>query len=336
MRTGLALPARWGLRLLGLGAIVWFLVSSRASLEETFTTLALADRRLLALGFVSYAAGVGITALRLGWLLRSSGRRVSVLALCGDLAKGTALNTVMLSGAGELYRIQCLRGRGFDTSSATSAILLDRVFGLLAFATMGLLGAFVLGARWHGEMGGVSSRVVVFLAVASAVAIAVGAASCAGLPMRHWLEQVRSALPDPRNAAILLGLSFAMVACWVTSVRFLAASLGLPIGFGLLAFAAPLVAIASLFPLSVGGIGIREAGYAVLLTGHGVTTSDAVALGLTQYACYLLLALGGGIVLLLEVLSARGLGGRTSLADRAVYPDHDLPATDEGPTGSTR
>jgi hypothetical protein len=53
------------------------------------------------------------------------------------------------------------------------------------------------------------------------------------------------------------------------------------------------VTLLTLLPLSVSGMGLREAGYAALLAGFGVTAPQAVALSLLGFAATSLVALLG-------------------------------------------
>jgi hypothetical protein len=55
-----------------------------------------------------------------------------------------------------------------------------------------------------------------------------------------------------------------------------------------------------MLPISIGGIGVREAGYALLLGPYGVSPGEAVALGLLQYGGYLVVAAIGGVLLVVE------------------------------------
>jgi hypothetical protein len=123
--------------------------------------------------------------------------------------------------------------------------------------------------------------------------------------------------------------------CWVMSVSFLARSLSLGVGFDVLFFVAPLVALATLLPISVGGIGIREAGYALLLAPYGVSAGDAVALGLLQYGTFLVVAGLGGVILIAEWGWGRGASRMSASAARALDTEYDFPTADEGPGDST-
>jgi hypothetical protein len=55
----------------------------------------------------------------------------------------------------------------------------------------------------------------------------------------------------------------------------------------------PVVAIAQVLPLSIGGLGLREGALVLLLAPLGVTTAQAVALGLLLYGMNMLVSMLG-------------------------------------------
>lgn len=64
--------------------------------------------------------------------------------------------------------------------------------------------------------------------------------------------------------------------------------------------AVPLVALAMVLPISIGGVGIREGGLAVLLAPHGVPAEKAVAIGLLWLLVTIVCGLFGGMMFLAD------------------------------------
>ncbi len=319
-----------GLRAVGLCLLVGLFLASATSLEETGAALANARPGPLVVGLCWFAASLAVAAVRLCWLLRSLGHRAPVLPLLCDLVQATALNLLVVAGSGELHRIRRLRSRGLPLARASAAVLVDRVVGTAAIGGAGLVGLFVLGAEWA-----LDPRVTAGAAVGGvALALAVGLVMRRRL-RRSW-RRVAAHLPPLGALLAAFGLSLGTLACWVLSVIALARGLSLEVAPPLLAFAAPLVALATLLPISIGGIGVREAGYAVLLAPHGVATADAVALGLLQYAVYAVIAAAGGLGLAIEAWPRRRRAGPLRSAEGAVDAKHDLPAADPRPEDATR
>ena len=72
----------------------------------------------------------------------------------------------------------------------------------------------------------------------------------------------------------------------------------LPVSFWFAAV--PLVALAMVLPISIGGVGIREGGLAVLLAPHGVSKEKAVAIGLLWFLVSIACGLVGGVMFLAD------------------------------------
>ena len=80
-------------------------------------------------------------------------------------------------------------------------------------------------------------------------------------------------------------------ACFLFS-RAIGIELSLPILFGIV----PLVYFATILPVSLGGLGVRESTFAFLLTKFGVTSTDAITLSFLIYFNRVIYGLSGGIV----------------------------------------
>jgi len=98
-------------------------------------------------------------------------------------------------------------------------------------------------------------------------------------------------------AASVLGLVFQVLA--MLSVWAVAQSIGLDLSLSLVAVAVPLVLVISLMPISIGGFGVREGGFVVVLGAVDVSTTDATVLSLTGVVAVLLATAPGGIAMLL-------------------------------------
>ena len=72
----------------------------------------------------------------------------------------------------------------------------------------------------------------------------------------------------------------------------------LPVSFWFAAV--PLVSLAMVLPISIGGVGIREGGLAVLLAPYGVSSEKAVAIGLLWFLVTIVCGLVGGVMFLAD------------------------------------
>ena len=97
-------------------------------------------------------------------------------------------------------------------------------------------------------------------------------------------------------ATFALGLVYQ--ALTVTAVWLLAKTLQLEIAFSLLAVTVPLVVLITLIPVSIGGFGLREGGFVVLLGEAGLDATSATLLSLLSVAAVGVASLPGALALL--------------------------------------
>ncbi len=77
---------------------------------------------------------------------------------------------------------------------------------------------------------------------------------------------------------------------------------GADIGFGAAAIALTLTTLAMLVPVSIGGFGVREGTYVVLLGSLGVSATDATLISIGTVFVLLLASLPGALLLILRGL----------------------------------
>jgi uncharacterized membrane protein YbhN (UPF0104 family) len=92
-------------------------------------------------------------------------------------------------------------------------------------------------------------------------------------------------------AALLL--SFPIHGLWFLMVWLIGRDIGADISLALVSLVTIIVWVATLLPLSIAGIGVRELGFVYLLGQYGVDTAQAMMLGLFQSFVLLLFALAG-------------------------------------------
>jgi uncharacterized membrane protein YbhN (UPF0104 family) len=92
-----------------------------------------------------------------------------------------------------------------------------------------------------------------------------------------------------------LMLGFAVQCLGITSVYFLSLSIGLKVSIVYFFMFIPIISAASAIPVSIAGLGIREAGYVILFTRVGVTSAAALSLSLLLFTTMVLVNLIGGI-----------------------------------------
>lgn len=235
------------------------------------------------------------------WLIYLSG------AFYGSLIPSTV-------GTDAVRAISISRRASLDIRTSAASLVTLNLLGLGAAATIGLIAAAALLAEERSFM-----VVGVFCFTA---AMSTGVALLMFTPVgrriiellsrlvgvwpaaQRLVEPLLSALlvlpRGRRNQLMLIITALSNQVIRVTVAAVVATSLGLNIGWWVLAAVTPLIAIVSMIPLSVLGIGIGQSAMIIILAPFGVTGNDAFALSLTIASIYIGQSAAGGIVVLIE------------------------------------
>jgi len=185
--------------------------------------------------------------------------------------------------------------------------LLDRGIDLLA-----LLLLIVLGAILVGDSGGVQAGLFlrgagVFLALGIPVGLIVlhrlrpaHLPSAVRWPGMKVIGIARTIWSNPAPAfwSLLLAVIVQLTFTWLN--YFIGTAMGIKVSFAVWLMAWPLAKVVALLPVSLGGLGVREAALAALLAPFAVTGTLAVAEALIWQSVLLGFGLLAGIALLLS------------------------------------
>jgi uncharacterized protein (TIRG00374 family) len=279
-------------RLLGVALVVVLLV--RADLSGVSDTLGDAHIGGLLLAFV----------LLLPMILLKSIRWQVVLAAQGSMFLGV----VTPGRVGEFARIfHVTESHGISRTLAFSSVLADRLFDLYLLLT---LGALALAAVTDG---GVQIGVIVVIAVAAGVPLAAvlsdtvfgwvqapvqwGREKTPKLPWRLFdmLVEVRTGLrsvtgPALAVSVILTGASYAI---FFTQSYLIARSVGIDVSFFTVSLVIALGSLVAILPISISGLGTRDAVIVAYLGAEGVAGDSALGFSILIFIVFVI---GSGLI----------------------------------------
>lgn len=189
-----------------------------------------------------------------------------------------------------------------QTRSKTGLVvgsLLDRLIDMTALLLVAGLGVLLLG----GDIDPASQRVLLTVGAGLAAAGLGAVGVWAMVPARRFpfkvrrrLARLRVALRPARRRPLVVLLSLALGIAVQGTLAVLNAGLGQLCGLecplAVWLFVWPLAKLSAALPVSLGGLGVREAALAALFQPFGVTTSAAVAAGLA----FEVVVFGGGLI----------------------------------------
>ncbi len=206
--------------------------------------------------------------------------------------------------AGDVVRVTRAGNDIASTETAFASTVIDRLSGWLVLPLMGIVGLVITPAlRRDGHVRSLSIALCLVSLAGLCVVLALAGSRRLGgklhgrdgwtrfLGAVHFgIDKIRM---HPLRGAKVLTFATAYQLVMVSGVWVASWALDLGVSPWAMLGVAPLVFIAQTLPLSIGGLGIREGAYSVLLAPLGVAKADAVGLGLALYALTILTSLIG-------------------------------------------
>jgi glycosyltransferase 2 family protein len=295
----------------------------RVDRSALWTRVESAQLEWVALGVLCYAAGQWTSAWRWWILLAPARLAVPFLRMVAFYFVGMFFNMFLptIVGGDAVKAILLTRETGAAARS-TVTVFMERNVGLLALFVIATAAAwlappvtvFGLPLRWLVVLllaGFIGANIVIFdprayhavdrlIAWTPLARMRSRASSFYGalLPYRRT--------PGPVAAALALSFLFQGVVILVVFLNAKALSHDVPV-FALAVFV-PLISLAGMLPVSVNGLGLREALYVLLFGRIGIPADVALLMALLYFAVTLIASLPGGIVYLLQP-GPRGTAG---------------------------
>jgi uncharacterized membrane protein YbhN (UPF0104 family) len=188
---------------------------------------------------------------------------------------------------------------------AGCTVVADRLTGLTALGV--LAGAAVIGKE--ASLGTPMTFAVGAGLLAAAIAVIwLGVGSLDRLlsffPEPHAARQfISRLLPYQLRPSLMvqaLGWSLIVQAGGSIAVALIARGIGVDLPLSIWFAVVPLIALAMVLPISISGVGVREGGLAMLLAPSGVSSEQAVAIGLLWFLTTILSGLVGGALFMLD------------------------------------
>lgn len=291
----------------GLGIIfVLFKIVPYGQLKQSLIN---ADLRLIVLSFFVFASLFFITAFRWLWILRCGNIHISYwdsvyLLLCGLFFNLFCPSII----AADVFRTSFIRMRQKDAATkVASTVIMDRVTGFVGLFMVSLIAVLCVPS--------IAKDRVVFIALAFLLSLLLGlnffifnqkfAQFCLffikWLPFLHrpisrLAHQLHFFKNHPWVYLRCVLLSMLIHGGVVLSFYINAMALHVDSSIGYFAVVVPMTIVLSVLPISVAGLGTREAGSVYFFAKIGVLKSVALGISLLNFVFMVLSGLIGGVL----------------------------------------
>jgi uncharacterized membrane protein YbhN (UPF0104 family) len=242
---------------------------------------------------LAYWGAQVLSAWKWQLLLRARGVRIPLVTCCRWYLAGMFWNLWMPTNVGgDGARAYLCAPRCGGLSLAVSSILIERLTGFVALLLLGVAGVLcdpAARAFWRPLAGAAAVLLLAGVLFAGLrawsrrVAPDAGATGATAAPLRRRWLNLQAALEAYLGAAqrpallIALALSLLIQIAQIGINIGLARAVGLPLPPLLFFWLVPLLTVASLLPVGIGGLGVREAAAVSLLAGTGAASGVVLA-----------------------------------------------------------
>jgi glycosyltransferase 2 family protein len=261
---------------------------------------------VLAVALVLLALVVG--AWRWGWLLRRAGVPLTRERLARIYAVSTFSATFLPTTAGgDVTRALLVTRRGADLRRVVVSIIVDRAGGLAGLMAIAWVAIALEPSQVPDDaralLGWTTVLLVTMLVVLLAMTFRGSLVPRRVVPARlaTTLRDARTVLRDYARAPGLLTACLLLSIAYQALIAFQLVVLGdaiqVDLPFATAAVALTLVTLVTLIPISIGGFGVREGSYVVLLGGVSIAASDATLISVLSVATLLIASLPGAYLI---------------------------------------
>jgi uncharacterized protein (TIRG00374 family) len=270
---------------------------------------------LLAVAIVLLALVIG--AWRWHALLHRAGVPLAVSRLARIYAVATFSNSFLpTSAGGDVTRALLVTRRGPELRRVVVSVLVDRAGGLAGLIAIAWIALALEPARVPNSTQAILGWTTLVIALA-VVILAVAALHGGRLGRRVFPERLLSIARDSRDVLGAYARSPGLLASWLLlSVAYqaliasqlvvLGHAIDVDLPFATAAVALALVTLVTLIPISIGGFGLREGSYVVLLGSASIAASDATLISVLSVTTLLVASLPGAYLILRGDVGASG------------------------------
>lgn len=318
---------------LGILAYVLWKIGQQAEWGQLRERLADLDWGWVALGFLAQLAAMACTLLRWKLLLDGQDMHVPLRHLIGTFMIGRFIGTFTPSTVGlDGYRMYDIARHSRKIAPAVSVILVEKVIGFFVLSVLVLVtlpwGLAVLPASTLAAVGALYSIPVllslVLLVKPSLIQRLLGLFFRPGTALGRKVENAAAAVTtyeahrDKLVRAVAIGFPVHLFSIGIFVCTGYA--IGAPISLTDMLFVGPLVITATVLPISLSGLGVREAAFIYLLAATGVSVGEAALLSFLGYLIGRVISMFGGIFWI-----ARRVGYRVEITGKAMERGEEEP-----------
>jgi len=299
-----------------IGILLFLFILTRIDIPSLIAVLASINPALLLLALIVNGIAVVVKSYKWKIIVNTVNSRFSLHDSVMAFLVGFSLSVLTPAKLGDFIRAYYVKNDECSTGKALSTVVTDRLIDIVMLVSIATVGILLFSYLYHIEI--LSTALIMLLAAG----IAVGVVIILNKNLLAYLLRPFFNLFVPRQLkqkvseyyhefydglfafyhhrnAFCLAMIVAL-ASWVPPFLYgylLAQSIGIPINLSYFVIVIPIISLLDLLPISISGIGTRDAALIFLFGLQGVKAESAVAFSLLYlFLSYWLVALIGAVI----------------------------------------
>ncbi|MEN8200049.1 MAG: lysylphosphatidylglycerol synthase transmembrane domain-containing protein [Thermodesulfobacteriota bacterium] len=315
-KKGLKKHLLTGLKLL-FSASLMYLVYRRIPMQDLAGILGSVDFRYLLPIAVLLFFNTVISAWKWRILLQADGIEIPLSTLTATYMIGSFYNLFLPSSiGGDSYRIYDIAGKSRDPARTAASVFADRFSGFLALVILSLFSSILVAREFDNLMFFIAPLLILILLLLILLGLV------RERPIRLLMKVTRLDRFTLLNGLVekfflsfqcygankwllvrVMALSFAFQFSVITVVYLLALSIQAGVSFYYFSAFVPLITLMEALPISIYGLGLRDAGYVFFFGWTGMSELQTRSLALLFVALTVLYAVVGGVLFFFRTLA---------------------------------
>ncbi len=302
-----------------LGVILFICIIITIDIDRLFSIVRTSDLMYIVVCVLLAPIIIFMLALRWQLILRALKIKYRFIYTCRSLMKGALMGEITPGKLGELIRARFLSSEtSCSPGKALFSVIIDRIYDLFILTILVVISSLVLMRNYAIDL---PLTIIITLSAVFCISLAIfmnentsrlilspvfrflipdNYKSAAGLHFSEFYNGIKSM--NKNTHAKCLALSIAIWLLKLSAIFVLSKALGIEIPFWFVLCSGSIVVIVSLLPISVSGIGTREAIFIFFLSFYDISAVFAVALSFLYFMFGILsVTASGGIVYLYEM-----------------------------------
>jgi len=300
---------------ISLALIAFLIYRSRNSFGSMLDGIKDLNIYYLIIAFVFYFIAISFIVFRWGILLKAYGHNIFRPFLWQSALIGFFYNNILPSSVGgDFYRVYDIKqNKDVPVKEGTATVVIERTIGTLTSLTMLIIAYFLGLFKYLSKNEALGLLISILVMALLFIAIFFPRLFKLNLLLNKFriFARIRPGLKEFHGILIsyrhkikylLISYLFSLIiqVFFIISFNSIALALGLELKFYVFIFILPFIALVSIVPITVGGIGIRENALVFAITIFGIAHGKATLFSLIVLAIILIIGMIGGIIYLIK------------------------------------